>query len=183
MMREKFVANAMEAFTYHLMWCAAATYSQKLAPEGLTATMLGIVGGLHYGVGRAAGSMFGGSLMAIFNARIAFRIMGIIAGVVALVYTLIYYIFLRKDEIKLFNKKSGFSADNENNVVSKDMEIIDIKTTAPIDGEPTAADPLTAEGGGAVAGNGVHLKPKERCDSDVSRISVISATLSLSHPI
>ena len=26
----------MEAFTYHLMWCAAATYSQKLAPEGNT---------------------------------------------------------------------------------------------------------------------------------------------------
>lgn len=26
----------MEAFTYHLMWCAAATYSQKLAPEGQT---------------------------------------------------------------------------------------------------------------------------------------------------
>lgn len=44
--------EAMEAFTYHLMWVAAATYGAELAPAGLLATIQGCVGGFHYGVGK-----------------------------------------------------------------------------------------------------------------------------------
>lgn len=44
--------EAMEAFTYHLMWVAAATYGAELAPQGLLATIQGCVGGFHYGVGK-----------------------------------------------------------------------------------------------------------------------------------
>ncbi|CAG2102740.1 unnamed protein product [Medioppia subpectinata] len=191
--------EAMEAFTYHLMWCAAATYAQKLDPEGLTATMVGVVGGLHYGVGRAAGSMIGGSLMAIFNARIAFRIMGYVAGVVAVVYSLIYYLYLRKEEKRVLNKKVVIKTDSENGVVMKegaDREMEKRETVMGSAGEPrvevigddgevlsTVTDPLTAVDGVKEDDNDVYLKPKERCDSDVSSVSVISATLSLSHPI
>ena len=91
--------EAMEAFTAHLMWVAAATYSAKLAPKGLMATVQSVVGGLHYGVGRGAGSMVGGSLMAVFGARLAFRVIGIFAGITALVYFILYYGFLRKREL------------------------------------------------------------------------------------
>lgn len=88
----------MEAFTYHLMWVAAAIYSAELAPEGLKATMIGAVGGLHYGVGRASGSMIGGTMMALIGPRLAFRFLGIGAGVTAVFYTSYYYCFLRKSK-------------------------------------------------------------------------------------
>lgn len=39
----------MEVFTCHLMWIAASMYSSQLAPEGLRATVLGVIGSLHYG--------------------------------------------------------------------------------------------------------------------------------------
>jgi len=46
-----FPFEAMEAFTYHTMWIAAATYCSELAPKGLLATLMGVMGSLHYGLG------------------------------------------------------------------------------------------------------------------------------------
>ena len=112
-----FPFEAMEVFTYHLMWVAAAIYSAELAPEGLRATMIGAVGSLHYGskchfyfsnvcpninfahffsVGRASGSMIGGSMMALIGARLAFRYLGIGAAVTAVFYSIYYYGYFRK---------------------------------------------------------------------------------------
>lgn len=126
-------------------------------------------------VGRAAGSMFGGSLMAVFNARIAFRIMGICAGVVAIAYASLYYLFLRKEEIKALSEKKEKDANNEteNDVMMKDVEKVG-----------SSQKENTKEV--AVDAHDVHLKPKERterADSVSSQASVISANLSLSHPI
>ncbi|KAH9393498.1 hypothetical protein TYRP_021633 [Tyrophagus putrescentiae] len=91
-----FPFEAMEVFTYHLMWVAAAIYSAELAPEGLRATMIGAVGSLHYGIGRASGSMIGGSMMALIGARLAFRYLGIGAAVTAVFYSIYYYGYFRK---------------------------------------------------------------------------------------
>ena len=95
--------EAMEAFTLHLMWVAAVTYAASLTPPGLTATIQGTVGSIHYGVGRGLGSFIGGGLMAAFGARIAFRSMGIGAGVCAIVYATFHYskLICRKLEQRL----------------------------------------------------------------------------------
>ncbi|GBN29187.1 hypothetical protein AVEN_232828-1 [Araneus ventricosus] len=90
--------EAMEAFTYHLMWVAAATYGAELAPVGLLATIQGCVGGFHYGVGRGSGSFAGGTMMSQFGARLAFRVMGLASGAMLIVYGVIYYAWLRKKE-------------------------------------------------------------------------------------
>lgn len=65
--------EAMEAFTLHLMWVSAVTYAASLTPPGLTATIQGTIGSIHYGVGRGLGSFIGGGLMAAFGPRMAFR--------------------------------------------------------------------------------------------------------------
>nr|XP_015930368.2 major facilitator superfamily domain-containing protein 6 isoform X1 [Parasteatoda tepidariorum] len=90
--------EAMEAFTYHLMWVAAATYGAELAPRGLLATIQGCVGGFHYGVGRGSGSFAGGTMMSKFGARLAFRVMGIASGAMFIAYGVFYYGWLRKRE-------------------------------------------------------------------------------------
>lgn len=108
-----FPFEAMEVFTYHLMWVAAITYSAELAPEGLRATMIGCVGSLHYGIGRASGSMIGGTLMAVFNARLAFRYLGIVAGVSTILYTICYYAYLRKyDPPSLGGAKANIATES-----------------------------------------------------------------------
>ncbi|UYV60231.1 hypothetical protein LAZ67_1000499 [Cordylochernes scorpioides] len=87
--------EGLEAFTYHLMWVAAATYSANLAPQNLLATIQGCVGGLHFGVGRGAGSFIGGMIMSDYGAHIAFRVMGISSGILAVMYALAHYTYLR----------------------------------------------------------------------------------------
>ncbi|KAI1280747.1 Major facilitator superfamily domain-containing protein 6-A [Halotydeus destructor] len=84
--------EALEAFTLHLMWVSAVTYAVSLTPPGLTATIQGTVGSIHYGIGRGLGSFIGGSLMAGFGARLAFRFMGYGAAVSGIVFSLYYYV-------------------------------------------------------------------------------------------
>ncbi|KFM77533.1 Major facilitator superfamily domain-containing protein 6, partial [Stegodyphus mimosarum] len=115
--------EAMEAFTYHLMWVAAATYGAELAPQGLLATIQGCVGGFHYGVGRGSGSFAGGTMMSQFGARLAFRVMGISAGAMLIVYAVVYYGYLRKREIRL-RKKAAVVPEvelNSSNIVTNNI--------------------------------------------------------------
>lgn len=101
------VFESMEVITINLMWVAAATYGNDIAPKGLTATMQGTMGGIHYGIGRGAGSFAGGLLMQHFGARKTFRIMGITsatAGIIAFIYYMAY--FRRSSQDRPYRKGS-----------------------------------------------------------------------------
>ncbi|GFT58823.1 MFS_1_like domain-containing protein [Nephila pilipes] len=116
--------EAMEAFTYHLMWVAAATYGAELAPAGLLATIQGCVGGFHYGVGRGSGSFAGGTMMSQFGARLAFRVMGIAAGAMLIVYGVVYYAWIRKTENEYRKKAAAMQMEmelNTRNAVSNNV--------------------------------------------------------------
>jgi len=118
--------------------------------------------------------MIGGSLMAIFNARIAFRIIGVFAGIVAIVYAAIYYLFIRKDEIKNPNKENKETKEaEENNVLN-----------GPINQNDKSGDIETDDFNKIEDKNDIEMSiRRERCSSITSTISHISANLSLSHPI
>ena len=67
-----------------------------LLNKGLLATLNGLVGGLHYGLGKGTGSLVGGALIASFGSTAyAFRIFGLIALVCGLLYTFYAYVILR----------------------------------------------------------------------------------------
>lgn len=58
-----FPFEAMEAFSCHLMWVAAATYCSILAPKNLLATLIGVLGMAHFSLGRGSGSFAGGLMI------------------------------------------------------------------------------------------------------------------------
>lgn len=121
--------EAMEAFTYHTMWVAAATYSAKLCPKSLLGTMQGFVSGIHYGVGRGSGSFIGGNIMSNYGGRIAFRSMGVISGGFCIIYAGVHYGIVRR-----FNEKEE--------KMKKAIEL-EISITEDI---PPEEDPLSGEG-------------------------------------
>jgi uncharacterized membrane protein (DUF106 family) len=148
------------------------------------ATMIGIVGGLHYGVGRAAGSMFGGALMSIFDARIAFRIFGIIAGVTAVIYAAIYYIFIRRGEIKKLEQESKKleQESKETKNIDENNVMLDVKHLN--DNQKSNGDINTNTSISMYDINEIEGIPrKERCNSITSAISHFSANLAIAHPI
>jgi len=89
------IFDAMEIFTLHVMWVAVVKYGRMLAPKALIATMLGAIGGTHYGVGRGSGSLIGGLMMGSFGARDTFRYMGIAAATAGIIYISVEKIFFR----------------------------------------------------------------------------------------
>jgi hypothetical protein len=46
-----FPFEALESLSVHMMWVAAATYCAILAPKGLLATLIGVIGMAHFSIG------------------------------------------------------------------------------------------------------------------------------------
>ncbi|CAG7728467.1 unnamed protein product [Allacma fusca] len=90
-----FPFEALEAFTYHLMWAAAATYCSILAPKGLLATLMGVMGALHYSLGKGCGSFIGGYIIKIVQVRQAFWNFGIASGIFGVIYFIMNLTWLR----------------------------------------------------------------------------------------
>lgn len=78
------------------MWVAAATYCTILAPKGLLATLIGVLGMAHFSLGRGSGSFFGGFLIGNVGTREAFRYMGLMAVVGGILYYGLHLIYLKK---------------------------------------------------------------------------------------
>ncbi|XP_055936333.1 major facilitator superfamily domain-containing protein 6-like isoform X1 [Argiope bruennichi] len=112
------ILEAMNIFTYHLLWVAVVLHSHELAPEGLTATVISTAGSIHYHIGKASGSSIGGFVMDAFNGRVAFRVMGIICLISAVLYA--FYLYIRRTCFSrvLPGNEAGPITDGQSNNVS-----------------------------------------------------------------
>ena len=53
--------------THALVWAAATSYFAQSVPDDLKPTAQGVLQGLHFGLGRGCGAVFGGILITIFG--------------------------------------------------------------------------------------------------------------------
>lgn len=67
-----------------------------MAPKGLLATLIGVLGMAHFSLGRGSGSFIGGFLIGEVGTREAFRYMGLTAFLGGVAYKLIHYVWLKK---------------------------------------------------------------------------------------
>lgn len=95
------------------MWVAAATYCAVLAPKGLLATLIGVLGMAHFSLGRGSGSFFGGLLIGHVGTREAFRYMGLLAVVGGILYYALHLAYLKKFDIQ-DNDKDDVNDNGEN---------------------------------------------------------------------
>lgn len=76
----------LHGLTFGLMYASASGHANILAPPGLSATMQGIVGGLHFGFGKGIGSMLTGSLFTVMGAVWTWRVYSVSALIIMLLY-------------------------------------------------------------------------------------------------
>ncbi|XP_042222971.1 major facilitator superfamily domain-containing protein 6-like [Homarus americanus] len=88
--------EALECFTVSLMGTAAVSYAAELSTPATIATLQGVYGGIHYGVGRGLGSLIGGFLMGPLGVRNTFRLMALVCAVTCLTYFIINHVFFRQ---------------------------------------------------------------------------------------
>lgn len=105
----------MEALSCHLMWVAAATYCALLAPKGLLATLIGVLGMAHFSLGRGSGSFSGGFLIGSVGTREAFRYMGLLAVIGGCGYFAIHVLWLRHIKLDI----DDMHDNNENGETEK----------------------------------------------------------------
>ncbi|KAL8605194.1 hypothetical protein ACOMHN_031135 [Nucella lapillus] len=76
----------LHGLTFGVMWAAASTYAAMIAPPGMSATIQGLVGGMHFGIGKGLGSLLTGFLFRRLGERWSFRVYAIGALCLLLVY-------------------------------------------------------------------------------------------------
>lgn len=123
-----FWSNVFHIFIYckyFRMWVAAATYCAILAPKGLLATLIGVLGMAHFSLGRGSGSFCGGFLIGQVGTREAFRYMGIFAVMGGCAYYALHLLWL---------KKFDASADKD------DQDTVENAETEKLTSEPKTKD-------------------------------------------
>ncbi|XP_018006707.1 major facilitator superfamily domain-containing protein 6 [Hyalella azteca] len=91
-----FIFEALEVFTYQIMWVAAVTYFPILAPTSLLGTLTGIAGAVHYNIGRGGGALVGGFLIAGVGMVWTFRVFGVASFFFAIMYIVLHKYGLNK---------------------------------------------------------------------------------------
>ncbi|XP_068213541.1 LOW QUALITY PROTEIN: major facilitator superfamily domain-containing protein 6-A-like [Palaemon carinicauda] len=88
--------ESLECFTVSLLGAAAVSYAAELSTPATLATLQGVYGGLHYGVGRGIGSLIGGFMMKPIGVRNTFRLTGAFSLAAGVVYFFVNRIFFQK---------------------------------------------------------------------------------------
>ncbi|GFO30857.1 major facilitator superfamily domain-containing protein 6-like [Plakobranchus ocellatus] len=80
--------------TFGLMYAAASSYASIIAPPGMSSTVQGLLGGVHFGFGKGIGSFITGFIYKIIGPRWTWRAYSILSVVVLVTYvTLNKFIF------------------------------------------------------------------------------------------
>ena len=109
-----FPFEGLELFTIQLMKIATVQYIGINAPKGLLATLNGIAGGVHYGMGKGCGSLVGGYLISVTgNTALVYRYFGVFAAVCGLIYFIYEFLLVRICRIQTETQDSG--KDQEEN--------------------------------------------------------------------
>ena len=72
------IFQLISGLTFPLVWVAAVSYANDISPEGLKATGQGLVGGITFGIGSAAGGVIGGLLLGSVGGQAMFLVIGLV---------------------------------------------------------------------------------------------------------
>ena len=95
-------AEIMRGATFASFWAGATYHVYQIAPNGLSATFLGILNAMYAGLGQSMGSLIGGKLSEKYGISNAFLVsakMDAVALACFTIYQLINYVNKEKNEI------------------------------------------------------------------------------------
>ncbi|KAK3584420.1 hypothetical protein CHS0354_023262 [Potamilus streckersoni] len=94
--------ECVQGLTHAAVWATTCSYVNQAVPIGLRSSAQGILQGLHHGLGRGCGAVFGGILVNSFGSEVTFRSYGI-----ACIFVLVAFI-----GSNYFLKRQGIPVDN-----------------------------------------------------------------------
>ena len=76
----------LHGITFGAMWAATTSYGGMISPEGLRATVMGLVSATHFGFGRLVAGFGGGAVYSKYGPRVLFRSLAVLSAVTCLVF-------------------------------------------------------------------------------------------------
>ena len=126
--------EALEGLTMALMMTSAVTYVAHISTQHTIASVMGIMGALFFGVGKGAGSLFGGILMHYVGSRVTFRYFAVNAVICAVTYLMFEYCYVKpkkqpKDvETKRRDQEAGVGAPPQQQMTETTPKIVQIQS-------------------------------------------------------
>ncbi|XP_060065589.1 major facilitator superfamily domain-containing protein 6-A-like [Ylistrum balloti] len=132
--------EVLHSITFGLMWATSTSYASIISPPGMSATIQGIIGGLHFGFGKGIGSIVTGFLLKPLGFVWTFRLFSFLS-----LGFLILYIFINQLGLKhstLDQKKD--SEENAEATISNDSTV-DVGQNLLSDQEKRDMEPLAVQ--------------------------------------
>ncbi|CAB3232027.1 unnamed protein product [Arctia plantaginis] len=107
-----FIEGVMQGPTYALCYSTIVGYAARVAPDGYSATVQGIVAGMDDGVGFAVGSLVGGQLYAWLGGRGAFQVFAVIAVCGSIAHVFLFKL-VTKSDLKAEQRKKQATEEGE----------------------------------------------------------------------
>jgi len=126
-----FPFEALEVFTFFSLQVGAAEFARAHAPPGMLATVTGLQGGAHNGLGKGFGGLLGGfTIEYTKSTHRAFWNFGLVAFLVGVIYSAYVLIMLVKK--KVTGKTSAAAAETAKDSKTGEPEEENFLTAVPV---------------------------------------------------
>ncbi|XP_071813412.1 multidrug resistance protein MdtG-like isoform X2 [Apostichopus japonicus] len=89
--------ETLHGICYGLLWANCTEYANRIAPDGMAATLQSIMHATKAGVGEMLGVILGGLLYERNGARVMFQTSALVAAVTLVAYSIHLFVFYRND--------------------------------------------------------------------------------------
>lgn len=100
----------LHGVTFGAMWAATTSYGGLISPEGMRATVMGLVMATHFGLGKLIAGFGGGAMYSSYGPRILFRSLAVTSAITCLLFALLQRLIKRKSQVHY----SNFHNDSQN---------------------------------------------------------------------
>jgi len=89
----------LHGVTFGAMWAATTSYGGIISPEGLAATVMGLVNATHFGLGRLVAGFGGGAMYSEYGPRVLFRSLAVTSAVTCVLFALSQKLLKKKSQV------------------------------------------------------------------------------------
>ncbi|KAL9968557.1 hypothetical protein ACROYT_G020665 [Oculina patagonica] len=104
----------LHGVTFGAMWAATTSYGGVISPEGLRATVMGLVTATHFGLGKLIAGLGGGAVYSKYGPRVLFRSLAVTSAVTCLFFVISQKLLKKKSQVNYTQFQSNFEEDINN---------------------------------------------------------------------
>lgn len=102
----------LHGVTFGAMWAATTSYGGMISPEGLRATVMGLVSATHFGLGRLIAGFGGGAVYSKYGPRVLFRSLAVISAATCLLFVIAQKLLNKQSEANYSHFRNDFQDVN-----------------------------------------------------------------------